>query len=138
MDILEIIVIIFALFAFSRVLLRFKDNAISWRKFLFWTLIWIVLMVVTLLRRKLGFIADLTDIGDPFKVVAILSIIMLFYLVFRLYVQLDKTEQDIFRRVWGLSLLEPRGRSRYSGPERLGFPITRVPSENRGERHQAR
>ena len=95
MDILEIIVIIFALFAFSRVLLRFKDNAISWRKFLFWTLIWIVLMVVTLLRRKLGFIADLTDIGDPFKVVAILSIIMLFYLVFRLYVQLDKTEQDI-------------------------------------------
>jgi len=96
---LEIIIILFALFAFSRVLLKFKDKAIGWTEFLFWTIIWLLLIAVTLLRRKLGFLGEISGMGDPFKVIVILSVVLLFYLVFKLYLMLDNSEQQITKLV---------------------------------------
>jgi len=95
MNVLELLVILFALFAFSRALLRFKDKAISWRVFTFWTVIWAALIALIALRRRLGFIGELTGTEDPFKIIVIISIVLLFYLLFRLYVKLDNIGQKI-------------------------------------------
>jgi len=104
MNIIEIIIVLFALFAFSRAVLRLKDKAISIREFIFWTIVWISLITLTLLRKQLGFIGELSGLGDPFKIIVMISIVLLFYLMFRLYVKLDRTEQQITKCVREISI----------------------------------
>ncbi len=97
MGIIEILIIIFACFALIKVVLKLKDKAISWREFGFWAVIWTALVALVLLRKRLGFLGELSGVDDPFKTVVILSIILLFYLMFRTFIKIDKVEQEITR-----------------------------------------
>ena len=98
-DILLIVITIFALFAWSRALLRFKDKVISFRAFLFWSVIWGGAIVFTALRKRIGFVADVTGIQRPVDVLLYCSVILLFYLMFRLYVKIDALEQNLTKVV---------------------------------------
>ena len=98
-DILLIIVAIFALFAWSRALLRFRDRAISMREFIFWTLIWGCAMALTAFRTQLDFLTAVLGIPRPVDVAVYFSIILLFYLMFRLYVKIESVEQNLTKIV---------------------------------------
>ena len=91
MRIIEILIMIFAVFAFVKTILKLKDNAISWKGFCFWTLVWTGLIVLVLFRKKIGGFG----IDDPFKTVVMISVIVLFYLMFRMFIKIDKVEQEI-------------------------------------------
>ena len=97
-DAIDIIILIFAIFALSRTILRFKDKAIRWNAFVFWTLIWVLLIALVVLKQKLD-VLTLFGLDDPFKTLVIIAIIVLFYLIFRLYVKNDKTEQALTKIV---------------------------------------
>ena len=95
MDILLIIVVLFALFAWSRAFLRFREHAIRLNEFIFWTVIWGAIVVLTAFRTQLGFIADVVKLRRPVDVLIYFSIVLLFYMTFRLYVKLDSLEQNM-------------------------------------------
>ena len=92
---LQIIIILFALFALSRAVLRFKDGQITKGELSFWSLLWITLIIVTFVPKVIGFISRLLGIGRPVDAVIYAAIIVLFYLVFRIYVKLESIDQDI-------------------------------------------
>ena len=104
---LQIIIIIFALFAFSRAVLRFKENEITWKEFLFWTVVWGLVIVAVILPDTLSYFSDLVGIGRGVDLVIYISLIALFYLIFRLYVKLDIIEQDITKITREISLKKP-------------------------------
>jgi len=95
MDILLIIVTVFVLFAWSRALLRFRDRAIALREFTLWTVIWVSVIALTALRTRLSFVADIAGLRRPVDVIIYFSIVLLFYLIFRLYVKIESMEQDM-------------------------------------------
>ncbi len=102
--ILQIVVVLFALFAFSRALLRFRDKKISGKEFIAWTILWAAAIVVILLPGTTFFFANILGIQRGADFVVYISIILLFYLVFRLYVKIDSVEKNLTNLVREISI----------------------------------
>ncbi len=92
---LQVLVVLFALFAFSRALLRFKDKEITWKEFLFWVVVWVGVIVLAIVPDISSSLSNLLGIGRGVDLIIYTSIIALFYLIFRLYVKLEVIEQNI-------------------------------------------
>mgnify|MGYP001203859899 CR=1 FL=1 len=95
MEIIQIIIVLFALFALSRAFLRFKDNKLTKIEFVFWGLVWVVAIVLSFIPGILGFFSKILGIGRGTDLLIYLSIILLFYLIFRLYVKMESIRKDI-------------------------------------------
>jgi len=92
---LQILAIIFALFAFSRAYLLFKNSKINWKEFVFWAIIWITIIVVSLSTQIMTLISESLGVERPVDAFVYLSIILLFYLVYRIYAKFDQVEHEI-------------------------------------------
>lgn len=104
MEIIQLIIILFALFALSRAILRFKDRKISISELIFWGIIWGAVIVLAIIPGVIMSLSQFLGIGRPVDLVVYLSIILLFYLIFRLYVKTESVEQEITRIVREISL----------------------------------
>jgi small membrane protein len=99
MQLIQILIIVFALFALSRVFLRFRDNKLTKNEFLFWTLVWLAVVVFAFMPQVTSIVSSILGIGRGVDLVIYLSIIVLFYLMFRLYVKVDSIRKDITQLV---------------------------------------
>jgi len=95
MILIQILTLIFILFVVSRTLLRAKDKKISIGELFFWLAIWFGLSFVVFFPGITSQVADLLGIGRGADVITYVSIGILFYLIFRLYVKLEDTERKI-------------------------------------------
>ena len=96
---IQVIVVAFAIFALSRAVLRFKDRKISPVSFALWSILWIGAIVVILLPGTSFFFANMLGIQRGADFVVYVSIIALFYLMFRLYVKIDNVEKNVTKVV---------------------------------------
>ena len=101
--ILYILVIVFALFALSRAFLRLREKQISVKEFIFWLIIWIGVIITSIIPESVSQISILLGIDRGVDFLTYISIILLFYLIFRLYVKCENIEQDITKIVRELS-----------------------------------
>ncbi len=92
-DLASILISLFVLFAWSRALLRFKDNSISAKEFVGWTGVWVLVITLIFFRDKLYLLNRITP-QRPIDIILVGSVVVLFYGLFRIYVKLDKMEQD--------------------------------------------
>lgn len=97
--VIQIILILFAVFAWSRAALRIKGKEISIGEFTFWSIIWIGVIIFASLPQVLAWVSDLFGITRPTDFAVYIGIILLFYLVFRSYVHLDKQNKEITKLV---------------------------------------
>ncbi len=103
-SIFTIIGIIFCLFAFSRAVLRFKAGEINTKELMFWGTIWLGVVVLFLLPNFISFISKFFGINRGVDLVIYISIVLLFYLIFRIYVRLENIHHDTTRIVRELAL----------------------------------
>lgn len=96
---IQLIIFAFALFALSRAVLRWRERAISIFEFLFWTTVWTVLLVLVFVPDITTVVSRWWGIGRGIDSILYMSIIALFYLIFRLYVKQDSHQQEITRIV---------------------------------------
>jgi small membrane protein len=101
---IEVVAVIFALFALSRVILRLKDGNLTRREFVFWMLVWIILGVIVFVPNTVTAVAHWFGIQQGMNLVVTISIMLLFYMLFRLYVKVENTEQEITKLVRQISL----------------------------------
>ncbi|HAV11403.1 MAG TPA: DUF2304 domain-containing protein [Candidatus Moranbacteria bacterium] len=95
MSILNIFVLIFIIFAISRVLLRFNSKELSFKEMFFWLLIWSSVLVAVIFPKVTTDMATFIGIGRGADSAFFISILLLFYLIFRLYVKIDNADKDI-------------------------------------------
>jgi hypothetical protein len=95
MEIIQILGIIFALFALSRAYLRFKDNKLTKNEFVFWALIWFVVIIISIVPNISGLFSNILGIQRGMDLIIVISVVILFYLIFRLYVQLEGVKREI-------------------------------------------
>ena len=103
-SIIQIILIIFILFAISRVILRFKEKRIGWRVFLFWSTIWVLGIIVISLPSTAEYIAQLLGIGRAVDLILYVSVALLFYLIFRIYVKINQIDEAITKVVRDIAI----------------------------------
>ena len=89
------LVIFFAAFALSRVAMQKKQKNFSWNEFFFWMIIWFGLIIVAFSRNILQYIANFLEIDRGVDILIYASIVLLFYMVYRLYAMVDRQHQEI-------------------------------------------
>ncbi len=99
LSLIQIIVILFVVFALSRAFLRFKDKKISNMEFVFWVIVWLAVLTVVFRPEITNVFANYLGIERGIDVVIYLGILLLFYLMFRLYVKIDVLEKNITKVV---------------------------------------
>ena len=104
MSIIQIVIIVFAFFAITRTVFQFKRGALTIAWLLFWICFWVLAGVVAALPQTADTVARLVGVGRGADVVIYFSLVALFYLIFRVYVKIEKVETEITRLVRKLSL----------------------------------
>jgi hypothetical protein len=95
MNILQIVIALFALFAISRSYLRFKNGNATLQEFIAWTVVWLAMAVIVFIPGLTKWPALVFGIQRGIDVVVYLSIVFLFYSTYRIYSKIEKVEQDI-------------------------------------------
>ncbi|MBT3297518.1 DUF2304 family protein [archaeon] len=99
MEIIQYLIFIFGIFAISRSILRLKSKSISKLEFLFWLGIWLTVIILGLLPNFTTFFSSILGIERGVDAIIYVSIIALFYLLFRLYVKVDEINLEITKLV---------------------------------------
>lgn len=92
---LQLLIIIFALFALSRVILRLKDNEITISEFVFWAFVWSGLILIAFIPNILVEFSQFFGIGRGLDFLTIFGIVFIFYLIFKIFVKIEKLQSDI-------------------------------------------
>ena len=93
--ILEVLVTLFALFALSRALMRLRKGTESFGSFLLWAVVWIGVIVIVLFPSITTYFARLVGIGRGIDLIVYVSILILFYSMYRIYAKLDSIQRDV-------------------------------------------
>ncbi len=92
---IQIVLLAFIIFAISRVILRVKEKVLSTQSALFWLLIWLAALIGILLPATTTRIAGIFGVGRGVDVIVYISLALLFYLVFRIYVMIEDIRHEI-------------------------------------------
>ncbi len=109
MGFIQIFGVLFALFALSRAVIRYKNKKSTFSSMAIWLLIWLSVILVAVLPQTTSFVANLFGIGRGVDLVLYLSIILLYYLIYRLYVKMEDTKKDLTSIVRELALKGKKG-----------------------------
>jgi hypothetical protein len=101
---IQILLLVFVLFAASRAVLQFRGGTIRFGALSFWLLIWAVALVAIFYPEQTTEIARILGIGRGVDVVVYASIAILFYLVFRLHVYQENIRTEISQLIREVSL----------------------------------
>jgi hypothetical protein len=115
---IQFLLLAFILFALVKVILRYGHRQIRKFQFLFWLAVWVGAAVIISHPDTSTFLADLVGIGRGADLILYVSFLIVFYLIFRIHLMLNRLEQDITQIVSGIAL------------EQLTEPVNRT-SEHR-------
>jgi len=106
---IQIVLVAFILFATSRVLLRIKEKVISVQAGFFWILIWLAAFIGVILPKTTTKLASYFGVGRGVDVIVYMSLALLFYLVFRIYVMIEDIRHEITFLIRQLALQNSSG-----------------------------
>jgi len=101
---IKYLLILLIILIVSRVVLRWREKSLNGREFIFWLLFWLAAGAVAIQPDWTGIIAERLGIGRGADLVVYLSLIAIFYLLFRIQIQQKKTEREITKIVRKIAL----------------------------------
>jgi hypothetical protein len=95
----QILFALFALFAIFGVLKRKKENQLSTRGAGFWIVFWIFAIIAVMWPNSTTILANRLGIGRGADLVLYISVILIFYLIFKLHLKIEAVSRDITKVV---------------------------------------
>lgn len=95
MTLIQLLTVLFVAFAGSRVILRFYDKEIGYGGLSFWSGVWTLVLLVVFQPNIADRTATFFGIRQGADAMFFFAIILLFYLIFRLYIKLEKIDASI-------------------------------------------
>lgn len=100
----QILVVIIAVVAILIVFDRFNRKKTSLQTFILWIILWIIIAIFAILPESSNVLARFIGIGRGLDLLLISAIIGSYYLIFRVYLKLEKIDQDITDLVRKISM----------------------------------
>jgi small membrane protein len=97
--IIQVVILIFIVFVISRVLLRFRAGDITSRELIVWLVFWLAVGAAVLLPQRTDVIAQWVGVERGADLMVYLSIIVLFFVLFKILVRMERIERDITKAV---------------------------------------
>ena len=94
-ELYQLIAIFLGLLAIIYSILRFRDGKMSLGMFMLWILLWIIVIIISLYPNDTNYLAIYTGIGRGLDFVLILSILISFYLIFKMYNKIETIEEEL-------------------------------------------
>lgn len=104
MTFIQLIIVACAVLALFRVWARFRGGELSVIRAALWAGVWLAMAGVTLLPQVASWLAARVGVGRGADAVVYLSIVLLFWLSFRLLVRQDQQERELTKLVRQLAL----------------------------------
>lgn len=92
---IQIVLLAFIIFALSRVLLRLREKIISFQIAIFWSILWLGAFAGIVSPQTTTRVAGYFGVGRGVDVIVYISLALLFYLVFRIYVMIEDIRHEI-------------------------------------------
>lgn len=102
--IIKFLITLFVVFAISRAYLRYRDGGLSALAFFAWGMLWVGVLLFVWWPKISDYIAGSVGIGRGIDALVYLSIVALFYGMFRVYIKLEFIERELTSLVRGLAL----------------------------------
>ena len=103
---LQIIVTLFVFLVVFRQLKKYRDNTLKIGEFLSWLLLWAAVLVAFWMPQSTSYVADVFGIGRGVDLAIYAAVLMIFYLIFRVYLKLDRQQKEITKIIRHLALDE--------------------------------
>ncbi len=97
--IFQVLFSLFAFFAIISVIKRKKTGEIGKKGAFFWVLFWLSTLVAVLWPESTNILANSLGIGRGSDFVLYISIIVIFYLLFRLHIKIESIGRDVTKVV---------------------------------------
>jgi len=97
--IIQILLVLFAAFVLLKISFKFLQKKINLREFILWLFFWVIVIVIVILPNITTYLADLVGIGRGSDLAVYLAVLLLFYLVFRVFVKLDNIDAQLTKVV---------------------------------------
>ena len=95
MLLIQIFIISFAAFAVWRTMSRFREGALGRAALVSWSVFWVAVAVAVALPQSTSWFASFVGVGRGVDAAIYVSVVVLFYLMFRIFLRLEKIEHDI-------------------------------------------
>lgn len=97
--IIKLIIIVFVLTVIGRTIARFQKGDITTRELTIWTIFWLLVGLVAIAPKKTDAIAQWLGVERGADLLVYISIMVLFFIVFKIIVKLEKIDRDITKVV---------------------------------------
>jgi small membrane protein len=104
METIQIIILIFSLFALSRVIINIKQRNLGKLESIFWPLFWLIAAFVSTFPNTIVSIANFLGVERGVDLIIYGTIVILAYLIYRLYAQVTSIERNITKIVRTISI----------------------------------
>jgi hypothetical protein len=121
---IQVLGVLFLLFALSRVILRWRSHRLALSELVLWVFVFGGILTVVLVPSLSAWLARLLGIGRGADLVIYGSIVLLFYLVFRIYIQLENIEYKLTTLVREIALTQAQDSS-VEPPDQVTPPTPR-------------
>ena len=106
MQAIQIVLVCFAVFAMSRVLIRFRRGGMRGFELFLWLVFWIAVVVVALHPSTTDLLAQWLGVGRGVDTAMYLSLLVIFYLLFRAFGKMEDLDRQLTRVVRANALRE--------------------------------
>lgn len=103
---IQLILLVFIVFAASRALMQFRGGSIRFGALIFWLAIWTLALIAIFYPEETTRLARLVGIGRGVDIILYVSIAILFYLIFRLHVYLEDLRSQLASLIREISIQE--------------------------------
>jgi hypothetical protein len=114
---IQFLLVAFALFALVRVFQKYKQRGLRTSEFLFWGLIWLSTGAIVIVPETTSFLADFLGIGRGTDLILYSSLLVVFYMIFRIHLTLDQVEAEITELVRTAALARMSERHKERPPQ---------------------
>jgi small membrane protein len=101
---IQFVLLAFVLAALAKVIYSYQQRRMRTRNFLFWTLVWLGTASIIIFPDATSFVAHILGIGRGADLIIYASLLMSFYLIFRIHLLLARLEQEITEIVRAIAL----------------------------------
>ena len=104
MTIIQIILLVLVLLVVWRLYKRLIAGELTKGEFAEWFLLWLTAAFLVIVPDSASYLASLVGVGRGSDLVIYLALLLAFYLLFRIFVRLERTERDLTAIVRELAL----------------------------------
>lgn len=108
MTLIQILAVALIILILVKTIADFEKKRIGGKVFVFWTVIWLAMIILAALPYVTGPLAKLMGVGRGIDVAVYFSILFIFFIVFKIISKLTKIEREISEIVQNLALKDKK------------------------------